>query len=52
MSMAGCQERSGSTDCQILITVQFAAVGDMARGLGSGGAISSLRERTDPQGRS
>jgi hypothetical protein len=48
MSMAGCQERSGSTDCQILITVQFAAVGDMARGLGSEGAISSLRDRTDP----
>jgi hypothetical protein len=48
MSMAGCQERDGSTDCQILITVQFAAVGDMARGLGSEGAISSLRDRTDP----
>uniref|UniRef100_A0ACD5WTR8 Uncharacterized protein n=1 Tax=Avena sativa TaxID=4498 RepID=A0ACD5WTR8_AVESA len=48
LSMAGCQERDdGSTDCQILITVQFAALGDRARGLSSRGAISSLRDRAD-----
>ncbi|KAM0919063.1 hypothetical protein ACQ4PT_008467 [Festuca glaucescens] len=47
LSMVGCQEHRGSTDCQILITVQFAAVGDRAEGLGSEGAISSLRDRTD-----
>jgi hypothetical protein len=46
--MAGCQEHNGSTDCQILITVQFAASGDdRAHGLGSRGVISSLRDRTD-----
>ncbi|KAM0855823.1 hypothetical protein ACQ4PT_049530 [Festuca glaucescens] len=47
MSMIGCRERNGSTDCRILVTVQFASL--EARGQGHGkGAISSLREKTDP----
>ncbi|XP_037463582.1 uncharacterized protein LOC119335573 [Triticum dicoccoides] len=45
LSMAGCQRRNGSTDCQILVTVQFASL-DL-EGLGGGGAISSLRDRSD-----
>uniref|UniRef100_A0ACD6ADZ8 Uncharacterized protein n=1 Tax=Avena sativa TaxID=4498 RepID=A0ACD6ADZ8_AVESA len=48
LSMAGCQERDdGSTDCQILITVQFASLVDRVEGLGSEGAIRSLRDRAD-----
>ncbi|XP_048546067.1 uncharacterized protein LOC125525083 [Triticum urartu] len=43
LSMAGCQRRNGSTDCRILITVQLASL----EGLGGGGAISSLRDRSD-----
>uniref|UniRef100_A0ACD5UHM2 Uncharacterized protein n=1 Tax=Avena sativa TaxID=4498 RepID=A0ACD5UHM2_AVESA len=48
LSMVGCQERDdGSTDCRILITVQFSSLGDRAEGLGSEGAIRSLRDRAD-----
>ncbi|KAM0919064.1 hypothetical protein ACQ4PT_008468 [Festuca glaucescens] len=47
LSMVGCQEHSGSMDCEILITVQFAALGDRAEGLGSRGTIRSLRDRAD-----
>ncbi|KAM0930968.1 hypothetical protein ACQ4PT_000666 [Festuca glaucescens] len=44
--MIGCRERNGSTDCQILVTVQFASL--EARGQGHGkGVFSSLREKTD-----
>ncbi|XP_047054449.1 uncharacterized protein LOC124660668 [Lolium rigidum] len=46
--MIGCRERNlSSTDCQILVTVQFASL--EARGQGHGkGVFSSLREKTDP----
>ncbi|XP_047053759.1 uncharacterized protein LOC124659999 [Lolium rigidum] len=47
LSMVGCQEHSGSTDCEILITMQFAALGDRAEGFGSRGTIRSLRDRAD-----
>jgi hypothetical protein len=47
MSMVGCQDHKGSMDCQILITVQFASLGDRAQGLGNRGAINSLRDRAD-----
>ncbi|XP_020198046.2 uncharacterized protein [Aegilops tauschii subsp. strangulata] len=46
LCMVGCQERNGSTDCQILVTVQFAAVDSMAHEHGTG-VISSLRDKTD-----
>lgn len=46
LSMVGCREHNGSTECRILVTVQFASL--EARGQGHGrGVISSLRERTD-----
>jgi hypothetical protein len=44
--MIGCRELEGSTDCQTLITVQFASLD--ARVLEHGkGVMSSLREKTD-----
>jgi hypothetical protein len=46
LSMIGCRERNGSTDCQILVTVQFASL--EARGGHGKGVFSSLREKTDP----
>ncbi|GJN18082.1 hypothetical protein PR202_gb05203 [Eleusine coracana subsp. coracana] len=47
LSLLGCRELNGSTDCQVLITVQFSSFGE-PRGLGHGtGRISSLRDKTD-----
>ncbi|XP_048568771.1 uncharacterized protein LOC125549384 [Triticum urartu] len=46
LCMVGCQERTGSTDCQTLVTVQFASLGSKVPEHGSG-AISSLRDKTD-----
>lgn len=47
LSMAICEERNGSTDCQILMTVQFTSF-DEPQGFGHGkGRISSLRDSTD-----
>jgi hypothetical protein len=46
LSLIGCREHNGSTDCRILVTVKFASL--EARGQGHGtGVISSLREETD-----
>ncbi|XP_062206496.1 uncharacterized protein LOC133908474 [Phragmites australis] len=47
LCMIGCQELNGSTDCKILITVQFASIDAHAQDRGRG-VISSLRDRTDP----
>ncbi|KAF7102937.1 hypothetical protein CFC21_103990 [Triticum aestivum] len=48
LCMVGCEQRDGSMDCQMLITVQFTSLEDRAGGLGGGGgAISSLRDRSD-----
>ncbi|KAK3161563.1 hypothetical protein QOZ80_1BG0078690 [Eleusine coracana subsp. coracana] len=47
LCLVGCQEfDSSSTDCRILITVQFASVDAKARGDGKG-VIRSLRNETD-----
>lgn len=47
LSMVGCRELNGSTDCQVLITVQFTSL-ENPHGLGYGtGRISSLRDSTD-----
>ncbi|TVU34231.1 hypothetical protein EJB05_16062, partial [Eragrostis curvula] len=46
LCMIGCMELKGSTDCQILITVQFASLDAKAQGHGTG-VISSLRAKTD-----
>ncbi|KAM3354913.1 hypothetical protein ACQJBY_025584 [Aegilops geniculata] len=47
LCMVGCQERNGGpTDCQTLVTVQFASLDSKAQEHGSG-AISSLRDKTD-----
>ncbi|RLN24078.1 hypothetical protein C2845_PM07G18790 [Panicum miliaceum] len=45
LCMIACEERNGSTDCQILITVHLASLDATARGHGMG-AISSLRNKT------
>ncbi|RLN25578.1 hypothetical protein C2845_PM07G18780 [Panicum miliaceum] len=48
LCMIGCQEvDGGSTDCRILITVQFASLDAKAQGHGRG-VISSLRPKADP----
>ncbi|KAG2599784.1 uncharacterized protein LOC120707604 [Panicum virgatum] len=48
LCMIACQERNGSTDCEILITVHLASLDATARAHGRG-AISSLRNKTaDP----
>ncbi|XP_020198047.1 uncharacterized protein [Aegilops tauschii subsp. strangulata] len=46
LCMVGCQERAGLTDCQTLVTVQFASLGSNMPEHGTG-AISSLRDKTD-----
>ncbi|KAF7026183.1 hypothetical protein CFC21_038302 [Triticum aestivum] len=47
LCMVGCQERNGrSTDCQALVTVQFASLDSKAQAHGTG-AIISLRDKTD-----
>ncbi|KAF7033490.1 hypothetical protein CFC21_044578 [Triticum aestivum] len=47
LCMVGCQEgNGGSTDCQTLVTVQFASFDSKAPEHGTG-AISSLRDKTD-----
>uniref|UniRef100_K3XSY2 RING-type E3 ubiquitin transferase n=1 Tax=Setaria italica TaxID=4555 RepID=K3XSY2_SETIT len=48
LSMVGCRELNGSTDCQVLITVQFTSFDADRMGFGDGkGRISSLRDSTD-----
>ncbi|KAE8790889.1 hypothetical protein D1007_34703 [Hordeum vulgare] len=46
--MVGCREHDGSTDCQTLVTVQFTSLDSMEQEHGTG-AISSLRDKTDPR---
>ncbi|KAL5221649.1 hypothetical protein ABZP36_026362 [Zizania latifolia] len=46
LCMVGCREINGSTDCQVLITVQFASLDAKVQWHGRG-VISSLREKTD-----
>ncbi|OEL18689.1 hypothetical protein BAE44_0020299 [Dichanthelium oligosanthes] len=47
LCLIACQDRNGSTDCQILITAQFASLDATEQAMGRGkGAISSLRDRT------
>uniref|UniRef100_A0A8R7K2J0 RING-type E3 ubiquitin transferase n=2 Tax=Triticum urartu TaxID=4572 RepID=A0A8R7K2J0_TRIUA len=46
LCMVGCKEHNGSTDCQTLVTVQFASLDSKAQGHGTG-VISSLRDKTD-----
>jgi hypothetical protein len=46
LSMIGCLEHNGSTDCRILVTAQFASLEARAQGHGRG-VISSLREESD-----
>ncbi|KAK3161566.1 hypothetical protein QOZ80_1BG0078720 [Eleusine coracana subsp. coracana] len=47
LCMIGCRELNSSTDCEMLITVQFASLETKALQHGKG-AISSLREKADP----
>ncbi|TVU35522.1 hypothetical protein EJB05_17418, partial [Eragrostis curvula] len=47
LCMIGCREHNGSTDCKMLITIQFASLDAKAQGHGNG-VMSSLREKTDP----
>ncbi|KAF0921146.1 hypothetical protein E2562_039078 [Oryza meyeriana var. granulata] len=44
--MLGCQEISGSTDCQILVTIHFASLDAKGNGHGKG-KISSTRDMAD-----
>jgi hypothetical protein len=46
LCMIGCRELEGSTDCQTLITVQFASLDSRALAHGKE-VMSSLREKTD-----
>ncbi|KAG8077537.1 hypothetical protein GUJ93_ZPchr0007g5013 [Zizania palustris] len=46
LCMIGCREINGSTDCQVLITVQFASLDAKVQWHGTG-VISSLRQKTD-----
>jgi hypothetical protein len=47
MCMVACQEINGSSDCEVMVTVQFAPMDGNARDRAVG-TISSLRKQSDP----